>query len=155
MTKQEIKEREDLQKYVEVFEKCKTEDAAKKYIKENLYKLSITKGCIAAYIRVFHGSEDNSWLKKAAYVKEPQYSYTPCVDKEGNIIYQNKLSKKTGKPLPKLKKVEMAGEKQEVYKHSEARKAFMEKYGIEVKDTGFKPREKRTEEKFDIFAGLF
>ena len=154
MSKQEDKAKKDLQKYLDIFKECKSEEAAKEYIKENLYKLSITKGCIAAYITVFHKAEDNSWLKKAAYVKEQKYAYTPCVDTEGNIIYTKKISKKTGKVLPKTKKVAIAGE-QVVYKHNKAREAFMNQYGIEVKDTGFKAREKRTEKQFDIFEGLF
>lgn len=154
MNKQEQKAKKDLENYLAIFNGCKSEEDAKKYIKANLYKLSITKGCIAAYIKVFHGKEDNTWLKDAAYVKEQKYAYTPCVDAEGNIIYSKKISKKTGKALPKTKKVAIAGE-QIVYKHNEARKAFMEKYGIEVKDTGFKARDKRTEKQFDVFEGLF
>lgn len=154
LNKKEQKEIADLKKYTEIFSKCKSEAEAKEYIKENLYKLSITKGCIAAYIKAFHKDEDNSWFKAAAFVKEQKYAYTPCVDTEGNIIYSKKISKKTGKPLPKTKKVAIAGE-HVVYKHNEARKAFLEKYDIQVKDTGFKAKDKRTEKEFDIFADIF
>ena len=154
MSKHEDRARQDLEKYLEIFKGCKTEADAKKFIKENLYKLSITKGCIAAYITVFHKEEDNSWFKKAAYVKENKYAYTNCVDAEGNIIYTKKTNKKTGKAIPKTKKVAIAGE-QVVYKHNLARTAFLEKYNIEVKDTGFKAKEKRTEKQFDVFEGLF
>lgn len=148
MNKKEQKEYNDLTSYLELF-KGKTEEEAKKYIKENIYKLKISKGCIAAYLTTYHKGEDTAWFKDAAYVKKPVYKYTYETLSDGTPI----TKVKDGKLVYKKIKVEVPGQTKISYDHAKAREAFMKKFDIEVKATTFKAKPKK-ETEFDIFEGI-
>lgn len=140
---------QDLQKWEGIFKELKTEEEAKKYIKKEVYKLGITKGCMSAYMKAYHADEDKTWFKEAAYVEEPKTVMTVVADKDGNPV--KKLNKK-GKVITKKERVE-TGETVVRYNHAKAKNAWLEKYGIEVKETKFKAN--TSKEDFDPFADLF
>lgn len=148
MNQKELKEYKDLNSYLATF-KDKTEEEAKKYIKENLYKLQISKGCIAAYLKTYHSGEDTEWFRKAAYVEKPVYKYTYETLSDGTPI----TKVKDGKLVYKKIKVVVPGETKVSYDHAKARGAFLQKFDIEVKATTFKAKPKK-ETEFDIFEGI-
>ena len=64
LTKTEQREKDDKESYIKLFSDLGTEEAARKYIKENIYERAMKKGLVAAYVEVFRKGQDNSWLNK-------------------------------------------------------------------------------------------
>lgn len=149
LTKKAEKEAKDLEKWEGIFKDFKTEEEAKEYIKKEVYKLAITKGCMVAYMKKYHANEDKSWFKESAFVEEPKTKLSVVSDKDGNPV--KKLNKK-GKTIVKKERVQ-TNETIVRYNHAKAKKAWLEHYKIDYKETSFKAKEKLDD--FDMFEGLF
>jgi hypothetical protein len=149
MTKQEQKDKTEKEKYLALFADM-DEKKAKKYIKENIYKVKLSKGLIAAYVNTY-SKDDSAWISEA-YVTKPRYKRSAQVGIDGKIVYSGKQSKK-GKALPRTEKV-YTGETYKAYDMSILRKLFIDKYKIEFKPTNFEAKQKRTEPVYDVFEGL-
>lgn len=145
LTKTEQREKKDKEDYIKLFSDLGTEEAAKKYIKENIYERAMKKGLIAAYVEVFRKGQDNSWLNKCFTAKQKKIV---VVDSDGNVVF----NAKTGKPKTKFVKDSRSTEKS--YNKAAATKAFKDACGIEFKPTGFTARERRTEAYYNPFEGL-
>jgi len=157
MSKLEDKRRAELEKAIELFAD-KTQEEANDYLKKEVKLQQLSKAMMSAYIKKYADSEEEiKWVKgefkKASYKEEVKKNRTVCTDAKGGVVH--KLNKE-GKVIPKYVYVEAFGqEKYPKFNLSGARKEFIKHFNIELKDSGFTPKEKRTEKIFDVFDGLF
>ena len=143
---------------VDLFSKM-DQKQANHYFTDNLMITQITKAHMAAYIKQYATSEDDQkWVKgdfkKASYKTVKKQVNTVCVDANGVPLH--KISKKTGKAIPVVKRVDsVTGETIERYDLAGSRKEFISHFDITPKENKFTAKPKRTEAIFDEFADIF
>lgn len=157
MTKQEERKKNAVAEAEKLFESM-TREQANQYFTDNLTMTQITKAHMAAYLKKFATTkEEQEWYKgdfyKASFEIVKRKEDTICTDANGEIIY--KLNKEH-RVIPKSIRVDSkTGETYARYSIIKARKAFIEHFNITPKNSKFKPKAKRVEDRYDEFDGLF
>lgn len=156
LTKKEKARIEALEKATELL-KDKSKEEADKYINENMKMTDITKGFISAYIRKYATEKDKEWFKKdfhKASIKKVKKQISTIVMGENNTPIYKKDKK--GNIVPRTKRVDsITGEVYERFDISGARKEFIKHFNIITKANNFVVKEKRNDNYFDEFDGLF